>query len=708
MTEGHGWKIGICGTFDVANYGDLLFPLIAELELTDRLGAVALHRFSYHARTPPEWPYAVTSLTALPEMIDSLDGLLIGGGHLIRFDKDVARGYLPPAPEIHHPTGYWLTPALMALQHNIPVGWNAPGADVHAIAGWAHPLLATALTLSRYVSVRDELSRQALERFTSTPIAVVPDTAFGLPRLLSAEASPSENPGGVSPLDGPFIVIQASRGLEGFVRFVKTHARQLRDFRFLVLPIGPALGDDCDLIDAGLPGLVRLSKWPGPVAIARLISCAEAVIGQSYHFCITALATGVPAFIRKDTADARFSALQHFDKLFDLPDGRTDIDWFVARVGKGQPCSSVRATGALLSDHWDRIAGVICTKRSATASTMNRFWQSVPALLEPAARREMFVRQRVEARQTRETAATMEPPQPSITKPARGAAPQTAELEMRLAEAVRQLTAARAEIATRDAQITEIQASLSWKVTALLRRAGGVIGRRKPMVMNTALIRNHRLETYPYSWAAVNCLFDPDDASELAATYPCDHFKLVSSFDGEKEYEYEVRPLIGMGAGSVTYPEELSNVWRKLASDLLSSEYRAAMSALTGRDLSQAPLEVNVFHYGPGDSLGAHKDLADKIVTHVLYFNESWEGANGGCLRILRSQDVTDVVAEIPPLIGYSSVLVRSDNSWHAVSRVARNSTSSRRSVTVTFYRPGSISTMWPPGDTTPLHRYEQ
>jgi lipopolysaccharide transport system ATP-binding protein len=34
------WQIGICGTFDVANYGDLLFPLIAESELTERLGAL--------------------------------------------------------------------------------------------------------------------------------------------------------------------------------------------------------------------------------------------------------------------------------------------------------------------------------------------------------------------------------------------------------------------------------------------------------------------------------------------------------------------------------------------------------------------------------------------------------------------------------------------------------------------------------------------
>ena len=92
------WEIGICGTFDVANYGDLLFPLIAERELAERLGAVALRRFSYCAKTPREWPYEVTSVTELPRMVHRLDGLIVGGGLLIRFDKLVATGYVPPAP----------------------------------------------------------------------------------------------------------------------------------------------------------------------------------------------------------------------------------------------------------------------------------------------------------------------------------------------------------------------------------------------------------------------------------------------------------------------------------------------------------------------------------------------------------------------------------------------------------------------------------
>jgi Rps23 Pro-64 3,4-dihydroxylase Tpa1-like proline 4-hydroxylase len=219
-------------------------------------------------------------------------------------------------------------------------------------------------------------------------------------------------------------------------------------------------------------------------------------------------------------------------------------------------------------------------------------------------------------------------------------------------------------------------------------------------------IARHRLETEPYRWAVVDRLFVPADAAALAATFPRDHFKRLSHYGGDKDSEYEARALIGMGETTVSRPGPLSASWRTLAGDLLSPEYRAAMSALTGLDLATVPLEVNVFHYPPGGVLGAHPDLKDKIVTHVLYFNPSWNDADGGCLTILRSSDARDVVRTVSPIVGSSAVLVRSDDSWHAVTPVVRSCRLSRRSLTATFYHPGSASTMWPPGDATPLHDY--
>lgn len=109
-----------------------------------------------------------------------------------------------------------------------------------------------------------------------------------------------------------------------------------------------------------------------------------------------------------------------------------------------------------------------------------------------------------------------------------------------------------------------------------------------------------------------------------------------------------------MGAKIVSYPNELSQAWRALASDLLSREYRAAMSTLTGYDLTKMPMEANICHYGPGGSLDAHKDLPEKLVTHVLYFNRSWNRTDGGCLTILRSADWTDVVFVLCGLVSHN------------------------------------------------------
>ncbi|MDO7898335.1 2OG-Fe(II) oxygenase family protein [Pseudomonas citrulli] len=214
------------------------------------------------------------------------------------------------------------------------------------------------------------------------------------------------------------------------------------------------------------------------------------------------------------------------------------------------------------------------------------------------------------------------------------------------------------------------------------------------------------LKSYPFAWAEIANLYSAKDAAALAQTFPHDHFKTVSGYGGEKNYDYEARALVEMGTQVIAFPEELSDAWLKLARDLGSAAYRQAMSQLTGIDLRNVPMEVNVFHYGPGASLGAHPDLPDKLVTHILYFNESWNRDDGGCLQILSGNDPTAVVAEIEPLVGNSAVLVRSANSWHAVSQVVGNCTASRRSLTATFYRPGSVSSMWPQGDTTALHGY--
>jgi SM-20-related protein len=223
-------------------------------------------------------------------------------------------------------------------------------------------------------------------------------------------------------------------------------------------------------------------------------------------------------------------------------------------------------------------------------------------------------------------------------------------------------------------------------------------------MINLDLLRKGVLQSEPYSWGSIGGLYSAKDADVLASTYPHDHYKTVTGNDGEKEYYYEARSLIAMGVDSISYPQELSSAWKTLADTLLSRDYRNAMSELVGIDLTPASLEVNIFHYTPGASLGPHLDLKTKIVTHVLYFNKTWDINDGGCLTILNSKDPKDVAYTILPVVGNSAIIVRSGKSWHAVSPVASTCEWSRRSVTITFYHPDSPSTMWPEGETHALH----
>jgi len=182
-----------------------------------------------------------------------------------------------------------------------------------------------------------------------------------------------------------------------------------------------------------------------------------------------------------------------------------------------------------------------------------------------------------------------------------------------------------------------------------------------PVLQIEALSRA-TLRREPYSHAIIDELFQPERARALAATFPTDHYRIVSG-GAEKLYRYDARPFVAFGRDEVMFADKLPAEWQALGKQLTSSAYREALGRLTNLDLSDAPLEVNLFHYGPSCVLEPHLDLADKIVTHVLYFNDAWDPADGGCLRILRSSNPDDFVTEIPPLVGSSAVLVRSEQS---------------------------------------------
>lgn len=693
------WNIGIVGTFDVQNYGDLLFPLIAERELRQRLGQVNVIPFSYESCAEPEWPYEVVSVSDLPEMLPKLDALLVGGGFLIRFDKEVAPGYGPPAG-IHDPTGYWLTPSLLALQHDVPLVWNAPGMHCNEIPTWSEPLLEVIGMQAAYLAVRDAPSRETLQEAGVAGVVEVPDTGFGLARI--ADEPPSVAMKSLlteAGIDGPYVIVQASHGSCGFVNAVVSGLIALPGVQFLALPIGPVLGDDASVV-AALPGVTRLASWPHPLLLAELVRHSEAVVGHSYHLLISAVSVGVPGFVTMPLGIGKFTALTELG--IHEPDRWMTGD-VAPLIGR-----RIRPTGVddrleRLEAHWDRVAQVIEAGVGASRTALDRLWQRLPTLLETGAelaRQQAHTNSTLEAT-TAEQALHLEEQRVQIEVSA-------AELEdeaFKLSVAAHTRDVARHEILTRHDEVALLVQSRSWQLTAPVRRIAQQLGRPAPRepVLDMRPLLAAWLNDQPWEYAEVNGLFSPAHQQVLAEHCPTDNFRRVVGYGGEKDYSYDSREVVGFGKNSVSNPHNLHPKWNALATDLLSPQYRTAMSLLSGLDLSDAKLKVNLLNYQPGGHLGPHVDLQEKLVTHDIFVTGDWNPNDGGCLRVLRSRDEDDVFAEFPPTIGNSVVLKRSDHSWHAVTRVADTATKSRRILTATFYRAGSVSHMWPSGESIPV-----
>ncbi|MDQ2935460.1 MAG: 2OG-Fe(II) oxygenase [Chloroflexota bacterium] len=202
------------------------------------------------------------------------------------------------------------------------------------------------------------------------------------------------------------------------------------------------------------------------------------------------------------------------------------------------------------------------------------------------------------------------------------------------------------------------------------------------------------LQQIPYEWALVEDAFDRERAPALIDTFPTRDFWQIAGHDGEKSYTYDARPLVICGADRPVNLSPFADPWQEVVDDLLSPNYREALSTAIGRPLDDALMEANVWRWPNEAHLGPHLDMEQKIVTQVFYLNAGWNPWWGGCLRILKSKDEHDLASEIPPRLGNASILVRSDRSWHTVSPVSAAPVP-RRSLIVTWFQPGSRSPTW-------------
>lgn len=373
------------GTFDVANYGDLLFPLILERRLGDLAPLIHVSPVG----GPPPIRGGVTSRAA-GSLEGPIAGVVVGGGHLIHAAPSSLADYRdPPARALMAYPSLWLGAAERALAAGAPLVWNAPGVP-SAFAPRAAAVLDWATDFADFLSVRDARSAELLRRAgCGREALVVPDSGFEVASIFSAPE-----------LEHAYQDAFRTRGVERSGPTVAFHvnARYLRDEIPLVaaridriaetaesMPILLALGA-CHGDDALVCALAARLRRPAlvvdrPASLCELVACialSEAYLGSSLHGAITALAFGVKAAIvaRESGDGGKFSGLLSKHGLEDwlLRDWEAAEQRFAAlRAASPEPWRAIApAVAPALERHWTRLRGALMSppihpERRATA-----------------------------------------------------------------------------------------------------------------------------------------------------------------------------------------------------------------------------------------------------------------------------------------------------------------------------------------------------
>ncbi|MBQ6147582.1 polysaccharide pyruvyl transferase family protein, partial [Candidatus Saccharibacteria bacterium] len=292
------------GSFDVENYGDLLFPVVFEHEIKKRLNLDNLFLFSPNGGRMPFYDREVYSTAELDDFCakHKIDGIVVGGGDTVRLDSKVLKDY----PESFIPSlSMWQYPIFVANKYNLPVVFNCPGVPLDF--GINQSIVDYTMDLCPYLSVRDRNAKNTFSVKNAKKIEVVLDSVNLIDevypkKILEKRFLKLKN---TNKIEERFIVLQVNNIQGGDEQFIQNLAELVNlinekyDLQVVFSPIG-YVHDDLECLKKIYARVkarkrnVMVTQKMSPEDMLALFSHSAGFIGTSLHGLITSNVYHVP------------------------------------------------------------------------------------------------------------------------------------------------------------------------------------------------------------------------------------------------------------------------------------------------------------------------------------------------------------------------------------------------------------------------------
>lgn len=279
-------KIAMLGTFDVDNYGDLLFPFIAERRLE---GYDLVFISPTSNKTVFDDAKTVISFNEFKQ--EKFDGILIGGGNILHL--------LSNYTTVYNNRGFnyadlWIGAVDYASKIKVPSVFNAPGIAHQFKHKDEIKLVKETFESCNYISLRDEQSKDLVKGFLKNieNINVVLDTALEINEMWPFENDIINND----------LCINLNERYHGNIKetakWIELIAQEKKlKIKFIV--IGNCHGDldFTKKVASQIKSNSVIVESNNLKKVAHTIANSKLFLGSSMHAFITSLSYGVPAFL---------------------------------------------------------------------------------------------------------------------------------------------------------------------------------------------------------------------------------------------------------------------------------------------------------------------------------------------------------------------------------------------------------------------------